>query len=365
MTSAGVFDDDVISAQISVWLTMSRQLLLPVLWLTEEKLLEIAPSSQCLRKAYDLVKCGDVFNIQISMVDGFYDVVGWVHSEKASAPIYRVSVKLSSEKLIFYSCVCKGSVSLPSGVGVAQCKHVFAILVGLEAIRNTSPTAIPKRFKRAGMDVYARAPERVRAKVEVELTWSDILVRLESPIPKTRSGGGKVKLISEKLSSASEEREKKKVLPLFMQILISMDCKCLREECIRRSLPSSGNKDLLIQRLSPSFENLFPSPSSTIPPLSESAPTVLPHSEISSRIPLPSLAPLSDGGGDTLQSSLLNHPSTSLSLSPSHQLPQTLPLLSDDVIVEEQFVSRKRLNRGEPLDIKRVSVKKKRYEVEG
>jgi hypothetical protein len=51
------------------------------------------------------------------------------------------------------------------------CKHFIAILVALEAIQNISHfSEVPKRFQQIKMKGLKGAPDRVRKKIEVDLS---------------------------------------------------------------------------------------------------------------------------------------------------------------------------------------------------
>ena len=106
---------------------------------------------QCFCKGYDLVKCGDVFDVNWSLSGVHLHVFGYVHSEKMSSQFYCVDLTISSQSLDFYRCPCRGSSVLPDTKSSALCKHVFAILASLDALCNCAGPEPPTRFKRVGM----------------------------------------------------------------------------------------------------------------------------------------------------------------------------------------------------------------------
>ena len=161
--------------------------LAPFSFLTFENLQKLVSSKQCFQKGYDIVKCGDVWDLKSAWKEkgAILQVSGWVHSEKTAAVFYRVSIEISRSSLLSYECPCKGCVILASTNTYQLRKHPVAILVALEAIRNSShENEAPKRFRRIGMRVFKGAPERVREKVEVDLTWPMIIDRFSTSYEK-------------------------------------------------------------------------------------------------------------------------------------------------------------------------------------
>lgn len=315
---------------------MLRPLLLRFDWLTEEGIKLIVPSAQCFWKGYDHVKCGDVYNISFLEKDNFLSVFGWVHSEKSSSPLYKVELTLFYQHPLSFMCVCSGSAPLPSNEGLAMCKHVSALLAALEALRNTDKSFCPKRFKRVGLGVYSSAPERMQKKVEFSLTWEEILVRFEEPVPKIRPGGGNVKLVSTKLLTKEKLRKIEKSKPLYMKILTSMNCKELRAECMKWGVSSKGKKSDLIAILSPKFEEIFRNDNGDLEQASSSV-GQLNLSSSSSEAP----------GDDLTDLPVIELQSSSMTFDS----PVILPVL-------------KRYRFGDPLPDKREKQKKRRFEIE-
>ena len=69
--------------------------------LSFENIRGINGRQQHFHKRYDLVKCGNVFDVNWSLSDVHLHVFSYVHSEKTSSQFYHVDLMISSQSLNF------------------------------------------------------------------------------------------------------------------------------------------------------------------------------------------------------------------------------------------------------------------------
>jgi hypothetical protein len=219
-------------------LELSPLLLKPYILLSIENLQKTVEGPQCLRKGYDLVRCGDVWDLKCKRKNGGgLSVSGWVHSELTSSNFYLATVDFSLSKLESFHCPCKGMMS-------RLCKHPVALLAALDAIRNAFyELKPPKRFRRVGMSFYVTAPDHVKDKVEADLTWEDVVKRFSEKCEKKRKHvTGYNKFISSEVLTKKQKRVLSSKVSTEEKVLRSRKVSELREECKRRNISCQGKK---------------------------------------------------------------------------------------------------------------------------
>jgi hypothetical protein len=156
-------------------------ILLPSLSLTN---IENLLPTQAVRLGKRIVACGDVAGLTlVSRNDENCVVKGFVHSEMTAVKWYEVNVRfdLIHETVLSSECVCKGNIRQH------YCKHIAALLLACVALNDFANEVIPpKIFRRSNMKRFESAPQKLQEQVEFDLTWIDIINRLQNPPSKKR-----------------------------------------------------------------------------------------------------------------------------------------------------------------------------------
>jgi hypothetical protein len=213
-------------------------------FLMKQNIEKVVQSKQSLRKGYDLVKCGGVWDLWALESQEDCVIEKWIISEKTIAVLYKSFVSFSSSTLLQHTCTCKGVVTL-STKKIQLYKHFVAILVALDGLRNYSQNMTPKTFHRPSLNRYRLAPQRMKDKIDYSLTWQNILIRLSSECPKKRLyTSGYYKFISEKPLTKKEKKEKKQAKPLPIRLLDKLSKTELVKKCIKRNIEHRGKKKM-------------------------------------------------------------------------------------------------------------------------
>jgi hypothetical protein len=212
--------------------------------LTVEEMEEKLPT-QAFRLGRSLVSCGDVAGVTISSSsESIMLVHGFVHSEKTAVVWYDVKVKIlvQTSEIDSPECVCIASANMRDFK--RPCKHIVALLFSLLVLtKHGNNLETPEFFMRPNMKRFEDAPPKLKAQIEYDLTWPEIVERMKNPVPKKRKHASAYN----KLVSTNQERKKKKKKD--PNDICSLNVAELKTELKALGLKTSGKKLELRERL--------------------------------------------------------------------------------------------------------------------
>jgi hypothetical protein len=163
-------------------------------------------------------------------------------------------VKLDTKKILESTCVCEGgyvstnafyrSCLLPSKMKHLKCKHVGALLYALLVLKKHSQaTQPPKGFKRPNIGRYEGLSNSVRAAVDADLTWPQMVANLLIEAEKRREGRAN----NDVFLTVPKSTTKPKKHPATLEAMNVTQLKAILTDL---SLPLNGSKADLISRIS-------------------------------------------------------------------------------------------------------------------